>query len=54
MKTVTLTICACLLTLSLGWSSLVWGDVVTDWNAKPAKLPLAHVSTDSTNRGCMA
>ena len=40
MKTVTLTICACLLTLSLGWSSPVWGDVVTDWNANAGKAAI--------------
>src|SRR5262245_18279641 len=41
MRTFTLGICACFLTLSLGWSPLVWADAVTDWNANAGKAAIA-------------
>jgi hypothetical protein len=41
MRRFLFSICACFLTLSLGWSPLVWGDVVTDWNANAGKAAIA-------------
>jgi hypothetical protein len=41
MRTFTLTICACFLTLSLGWSPLIRADAVTDWNANAGKAAIA-------------
>jgi hypothetical protein len=41
MRRFMFSICACFLTLSLGWSPLVWGDVVTDWNANAGKAAIA-------------
>jgi hypothetical protein len=37
MRTFTSGICICILTISLGWSTLVWADAVTDWNANAGK-----------------
>jgi len=41
MRTFTLGICACFLSLSLGWSSLARADAVTDWNANAGKAAIA-------------
>jgi hypothetical protein len=41
MRRFLFSICACFLTLSLGWSPLVWGDAVTDWNANAGKAAIA-------------
>jgi hypothetical protein len=42
MRTFMLGICTCFLSLSLGWSPLVWADAVTDWNANAGKAAIAE------------
>jgi hypothetical protein len=46
MRTFTLGICVCLLSLSLGWSSLARADAVTDWNTNAGKAATAGCGDD--------
>jgi hypothetical protein len=41
MRTYALGICACALSISLGWCSLAWADAVTDWNANAGNAAIA-------------
>jgi len=52
MRTFTLGICICFLTLSLVWSALVWADVVTIWNGNASK-PARTGCIDALNESRM-
>jgi hypothetical protein len=52
MRTFTLGICICFLTLSLIWSGSVWADAVTDWNANASK-PASTGCIDALNESRM-